>query len=50
MASLRQAIETDPQTVPSERWRPEFGPLGEQRERDEVERDDAQAPLFAISD
>jgi len=50
MDALRQAIETDPQTVPSERWWPELGPPARRRERDEVERDDAQAPLFAISD
>lgn len=48
--ALRQAIEADSQIVPSERWRPEPGSHTGQRERDEVERDDAQAPLFAISD
>jgi DNA processing protein len=50
MDALRQAIEADPQAAPSEQRWPDLGPIAEQRERDEVEHDDAQAPLFATSD
>jgi DNA processing protein len=50
MDALGQLVETDPQSVPSERWWPEFASPSEWRERDELERDDAQAPLFAVSD
>jgi DNA processing protein len=50
MDVLRQLVETDPQTVPAERWWPELGPPSRRADRDEVERDDAQAPLFAVSD
>ena len=49
MEVLKQLVETDPQTAPSARWWPEVDSHG-RGEHDEVERDDVQAPLFAVSD
>jgi DNA processing protein len=47
---LSEMIATDPQTVPSARWWPEFDPPSHLHERDEVKGDDEQAPLFAVAD
>lgn len=50
MEALRQVIETDPQTVPSERWWPVIDPPLNPSEYEEGEPAEAQAPLFAVPD
>lgn len=47
---LDQVIASDPQTVASPRWWPESDPPSRLGKKDEIARDDAQAPLFAVTD